>query len=331
MKIAKFILGLTLIGALGCAGDQDPVTELEAALTGSIAEQPSQAATRIDQDRKARLEANLRHQLRHQLQGQTVSVISLGPSDFEELDAGKFAVGQQSFSFLTSHDDTKFFVLATEPFNAGLSLEDIADELAAEKVATTRQARERAGLLSDATADLPFRGRADAPVTIVEFSDFQCPYCGRAFPTVEQILKNHPNDVKFVYVHFPLDMHPWAMPSAIAAVCAANQDQAAQWVLHDRFFQNQGDITSENVIDRAREFLSGTNVDLDAWNECIQDSSSDAHQEAVAAVNASIQLGRQVGVSGTPGFFVNGAFINGALPLETFEAAIQAAMEDPGD
>jgi protein-disulfide isomerase len=115
------------------------------------------------------------------------------------------------------------------------------------------------------------------------------------------------------------------MPSAVASTCAAQQDQNAFWTLHDFYFENQGEINVDNVVSKSRQALRSSGIDLQAWERCATDSGAQENQDAVALVQQQFNLGRESGVSGTPGFFVNGTFINGAQPLEAFEAAMEEA------
>ena len=327
MKNLIWVGGLILISCIGCANQEDEAYLKESGPGSLVAGSGVSPGAGIAQDRKAQLEANLRYQLRQQLQGQHVELTRLEPSNFPGLDFGDFAIGEQSFSFLTSNDDSQFFVLATEPFDASLSLQDIEDAVAAEDQAASLRDDQRAAMIDNFIEGLPSRGNPDADIVLVEFSDFQCPFCLRGSEIVEEILANHPNEIKFVFAQFPLDFHPWAFPSAVASVCAADQSEEAFWSLHDHYFGNQDDFTPENVIEQSAAFLTATGIDLDLWRNCAQNQDSDAFQSATAAVQASIEMGRSVGVGGTPGFFINGAFINGAQPMEAFESAIEDAKQ----
>ncbi|MBM4266616.1 MAG: thioredoxin, partial [Deltaproteobacteria bacterium] len=117
------------------------------------------------------------------------------------------------------------------------------DKRAAEEA---KASAERMTKLNEAAAKAPYRGKKDASVTIVEFSDFQCPFCARGAATMEEVVKKYPDDVKFVFMHFPLDFHPWAKPAAIATNCAAKQDNDAFWILHDKYFADQKALTPAN-------------------------------------------------------------------------------------
>ncbi len=284
----------------------------------AVAQKDSGTTAKGDQEaRKARILANLTAKFPPLAQANVV-MGDIKPSDYQGLDQGSFQINGKPQEFLVSSDDTKLYFIS-EPIDVSRSKDEIEAEQA-------KQAAEREKQLAEAIQGMPVRGNADAPVTIVEFSDFQCPYCERGFQTVEQILQKYPNDVKFVYKHFPLvQIHPWAKPAAIAAVCATEQDPKAFWTLHDSFFQNQKDINPGNVLDKAKGFLADSGIDLDKWSTCATDASSDAHKAAEAKVDESIKTGESLGVQGTPGFFVNGHFLNGAQPLSAFEPLIQQA------
>lgn len=261
-----------------------------------------------------------------QLRDHSVVMEPLRDSGLDGIFAGTFVInGQQQQQFLVSEDNTKLYLVAAGPLDVSLTSEEIAAQMEEERAAVAQAAQERSAQLASSIEGLPVRGNPDAPVTIIEFSDFQCPYCARGFRTVEQILEKYPEDVNFVFMHFPLPNHPWARPASIAATCAANQDEAAYWMLHDQYFNNQSQFTPENVIPMSRAYLTGQGIDLDTWEVCAADEDSDAYQAAATVVDNAMEAGRELGVTGTPGFFVNGHFINGAKPLAEFEAVIEEA------
>lgn len=288
------------------------------------------AAAAVADERSDKILANLKLQFQ-QLRDLEVTMGEITPSGFEGLDQGSFIVqtprGPQPQKFFVSADDTKLF-MTSEPFDVSKSKSEIDSQLAEEAKAKAEAAAHRNEELAAATAGLPTRGNPEAKVTIVEFSDFQCPYCARGAATMEQVLEKYGNDVKFVFKNFPLDFHPWARPAAIAAVCAGKQKDEAFWSLHDKFFANQKEINPTNVLDKAKEFLAGSGIDMDAWATCAENKESDAYKAADATVSADQALGQKHGVSGTPGFFVNGRFVNGAQPLTAFEPLIAEAKND---
>ena len=171
--------------------------------------------------------------------------------------------------------------------------------------------------LAPGTLDLqgsPSRGPADAPVTIVEFSDFQCPFCGRANSTVENVWKSYNGKVRWVFKHYPLDFHPDA-PLAHRAALAAGE-QGKFWEMHDAIFLNQRAIKRDDLIRTAGTLgleMTRFLADLDSAN----------YQKVMQRDMAE---GTQVGIDGTPTFFINGHRLVGAQPIETFRAVIDREL-----
>ena len=171
--------------------------------------------------------------------------------------------------------------------------------------------------LAPGTLDLqgsPSRGPADAPVTIVEFSDFQCPFCGRANSTVENVWKSYNGKVRWVFKHYPLDFHPDA-PLAHRAALAAGE-QGKFWEMHDAIFLNQKAIKRDDLIRTAGTLgleMTRFLADLDSAN----------YQKVMQRDMAE---GTQVGIDGTPTFFINGHRLVGAQPIETFRAVIDREL-----
>lgn len=276
------------------------------------------AAAQDDDARKERILANLEHQI-PQLAQVEASIGDIEPTDIEGLEEGTLVVNDQPRPFLITTDDTRLWLLAGDPVDVSRDAEEIRTEQA-------REESERQETLAQVIEGEPVRGNPDAPVTIIEYSDFQCPYCARGYETMEEVLEKYPNDVKFVFQHFPLTrIHPWAKPASIAAVCAAEQSPEAFWTLHDAYFENQDALDVDNVVEKSKEYLADSGIDLDTWETCAGDESSEAYQAAAAEVDADLAEGQELGVSGTPGFFVNGEFLNGAQPIDAFEPLIEQA------
>ncbi|HMD75186.1 MAG TPA: thioredoxin domain-containing protein [Steroidobacteraceae bacterium] len=148
----------------------------------------------------------------------------------------------------------------------------------------------------------PVRGPADAPVTIIEFSDFQCPYCGRFMPTLREILAKYPTQVRLVYRHFPLaSLHPNAQKAAEAAVCA--EDQGKFWEMYDLLFQEQNALEVNALKDKAKRL----GLDTASFDECLDSGKSRD------AVRRDSQAAEQLAISGTPTSFVNGRFVGGTV------------------
>jgi len=163
-------------------------------------------------------------------------------------------------------------------------------------------------------AEGPTRGPKDAPVTIVEFSDFECPYCGAAHDTVEQVMSTYAGKVRLVYRQFPLSFHPHAAKAAEASLCAA--DQGKFWEYHEALFKNQKKLDLPDLKAHASE----VGLDANKFGQCLE--SGDKKK----AVDADQQAGLAAGVGGTPAFFINGIFLNGAQPLDEFKKVIDGEL-----
>jgi protein-disulfide isomerase len=151
--------------------------------------------------------------------------------------------------------------------------------------------------------DSPAKGPADAPVTIVEFSDFQCPFCSRVNPAIAEAREVYGDRIRVVFKQYPLNIHAQAQKAAEASLCA--HDQGKFWELHDAMFANQGELGVDQLKAKAAEL----GLDAEQFGTCLD---SGKHAEQVAA---EMQQGIAVGVSGTPALFVNGRFLNGAVPF----------------
>jgi protein-disulfide isomerase len=160
------------------------------------------------------------------------------------------------------------------------------------------------------------KGPENARVTVVEFSDYECPYCRRAEPVVEQMLKEYAGKVRFEYRHFPLEsIHPKARPAAEAAVCADEQGQF--WPYHAQIFAGDASALAQPQLLAS---AAKVGLDVNAFQACI------ASGRARTRVDADLAAGKDAGVSGTPAFFVNGVPFSGALPIDEFRRAIDAEL-----
>jgi protein-disulfide isomerase len=165
-----------------------------------------------------------------------------------------------------------------------------------------------------ATADSPAQGPANAPIELVEFSDFQCPFCFRAHPTVKQVLNTYGSKVRFVYRNYPLPNHPNARPAAEAAQCANEQGQF--WAYHDRLFADQNKLGETDL----KASAAALGLDAAKFNACF-----DSHKYA-ARVDADTKAGNEAGVNGTPAFFINGRMLSGAQPYDEFKKVIDEEL-----
>ncbi len=272
--------------------------------------------------------ANLRFRVPG-LEGAELTIGELEPSLYSGLKQGSLTInGQQTLQFLLSEEHGHVILLTTSPIDVSMTEAEIAEKLAEQAMQERLIAAESHGALSRFAEGKPSRGPSDAPITIYEFSDFQCPYCARASTVVEELLNKYPEEIRFVYLHYPLGMHDWAKPAAVAADCAARQSEAAFWVLHDNFFKLQSDISSESMLQQARSWLQETGIDLDAWQICAADESSAANQGVSLQVDISSATAERFGLSGTPAFFINGFPLNGAQPVEAFDDLIARITAD---
>jgi protein-disulfide isomerase len=275
-------------------------------------------------DRKAQILENLKLNI-PQLAEVGPTMGPIGPSGIDGLDEGTFVVQGRPYSFLVTADNKKLWLIQGEAMDVSRGEAEIKLAIAEREEEARKAAEARTAQLAASIEGRPFRGSADAAVTIIEFSDFQCPYCTRGAATVEEILERYPNDVKFVFQHFPLGFHPWAKPAAIAANCAGLQNPDAFWTLHDAYFKDQKQLTTDNVVAKSEGYLAGSGIDMKTWENCAADTNSAEYKAEAANVDADMALGQALGVTGTPGFFVNGEFLNGAQPIDAFVPLIEAA------
>ena len=165
----------------------------------------------------------------------------------------------------------------------------------------------------------PSLGPEDAPITIIEFGDFQCPYCRRAAPIMKQLRERYPERLRFVYRHLPLEsIHPRARAAAEASICADAQDRF--WAFHDRVYSAPGGLGDAEL----RAHAEAVGVDLESFDACL---SEGAEPERIAG---DIQAARDAGISGTPAFVVNGVLVTGAQPIEVFDELIQSELSATG-
>ena len=245
--------------------------------------------------------------------------IIIGPlkhSDFQNYDAMTITFDsgdkKQDYDFLLSKD-AKTLVRFTK---MDLSKDPYADIMA--KINTTGR---------------PVRGNSSAKVTVVNFDDFECPFCSRMHQTLfPELLKEYGDRVAFVYKDFPLkDIHPWAVHAAVDANCLLAQNNDSYWDFADYVHSNQKEVNAEK--ERSAQFaaldkltmLQGQKHNLDATRlqACIKAQNEDA-------VNASLKEGEALGVSATPTLFVNGQELEGALSITEVRAMFDRVLEQAG-
>ncbi|MFL5400021.1 MAG: DsbA family protein [Myxococcales bacterium] len=204
---------------------------------------------------------------------------------------------------------------ADEALSRGVARKDLYDNLikdgqVAPAPTPTAAAPQQVQVRNVDPGDGPSIGPKHAKVTIVEWSDFQCPFCGRVDPTVRQILSTYKDDVRLVWRNEPLPFHPNALPAAKAAMAAHKQGKF--WQMHELMFAHQNELSEAKYEEWAKQI----GLDVARWKA---DKDSPAIAEAIQKDNS---YGQQVGANGTPSFFINGKLIAGALPFDTFKAMI---------
>ena len=162
----------------------------------------------------------------------------------------------------------------------------------------------------------PAKGASSAPVTIVEMSDFQCPFCARVQPTLAKVQQVYKDNVRIIWKHLPLEaIHPNAVSAAVAAEAA--KEQGKFWEYHDKLFSNQGKLSAEAL----RQYAVELGLDMAKFDADMADPATKKRiTDDAAEVNA-------LGVTGTPGFFINGRFLNGAQPFEAFATVINGELK----
>ena len=169
------------------------------------------------------------------------------------------------------------------------------------------------------TNDDHIRGNPNAPVTIIEFSDFECPFCSRFHPTLKRVLAEYGDQVRWVYRHFPLSqIHPQATAAAEASECIAEQaGNDGFWQFGDALFENQSRLGSVLYRELAQE-VGGVNISQ--FDTCV------SQRKYKDKVQADYDLGTRVGITGTPGGFVNGTPVRGAIPYEQLKSMIEEEL-----
>lgn len=164
-------------------------------------------------------------------------------------------------------------------------------------------------------SDRAILGKADAPITIVEYSDFECPFCSRGYATVAEVKKEYGDKVRLVFKHLPLDFHPKAMPAAKYFEAVARQGADKAYKLHDLIFENQNDLRAKGeafLNDAAKK----AGADLAKLKKDLADP------KLMTRINADIEEAKKFGINGTPGFIINGVSLRGAYPFPEFKKII---------
>ena len=237
-----------------------------------------------------------------------VRIIDVSDSEVEGLDRGVLLLSdgdqEQSIEFLVSNDG-KWFLRADA---VDLTIDPIARVVDVIRIGP----------------EDPFLGEKDAAVTIVEYSDFQCPYCARAEEIVkEQVLKEYGDRVKFVYKQLPLvEIHPWSEKASAIGLCLLRHGgNGAYWDYHAAVFARQREIELEDAEDQLFKLVDATQkADLPQIKKCYESG------EPAEILLATQQEANELGVNSTPTFFINGRRLSGAQPLEAFQEIIEPLL-----
>lgn len=261
MKITTFFL-LTLIGAMGLSLPAQAEIDSEISNTFKAAGAPLDMASSVN--------------------GKYVYVLSKG-----------------SVGIYTNDGKLEDSIVVDSSFNrisaAGLDLANLEDKIFLSSESTGNiQEISYSFIASIDTANSPFLGLPNAPVSIVVFSDFQCPYCSKLGPVFEEVLKKNPETVKISFKHFPIRGHEQAVPAAVAAIAA--QKQGKFWEYHDLLFQNMRDLKQEKL----QEIATSLGLNMDQFNKEM------ANPQNMGQISKDQQDGASAGVKGTPSLFVNG-------------------------
>ncbi len=168
----------------------------------------------------------------------------------------------------------------------------------------------------------PARGPVDAKVTIVEFSDFQCPFCSRGYQILEeQVMPEYEGKVRLFFKHLPLkSIHPWAEGAALATECAGDQSGDGFWKMYHAIFKGQRELNQDNLKAKVTEFAKSAGLDEGKFVQCYDTKS------ALPRIEKDLAEAAAVGANSTPTFFINGRRLEGAQPLENFKAIIDEEL-----
>ena len=234
---------------------------------------------------------------------------------------GRFISGAMPFDSFKSVIDEQL-KKADEQLKKGVKQEKLYETLVADNVKSAGSAPAAAAApAADQKFDVqvgnaPVRGPKTAPVTIVMFSDFQCPFCSRVEPTLKQVMDEYKGKVRIAWKNQPLSFHPNAMPAAEAAMAAYEQGNDKFWAMHDKLFEKQAELSPARYEQTAKEI----GLDVGKWK-----SSVESHA-AQAAIQSDMAAGGAVGAGGTPTFFINGKKLVGAMPYDSFKQVIDAEL-----
>ena len=328
-----------LVLGLGCANAGDGAAEDDASEQTIIAEVDSQPISLADVDRRIREQlfdekfpAGKDDPALYQARRDAINLIVdetllAQQSEAAQMTGDEWLSAQVAdLPAVTDGDVEEFFAQNQARFAPGSTIEtlsapirqylekmqeeEVREKLREEAVVVISLPRERKTVAATGYSI----GPETAPITIVEFSDFQCPYCSRVVPTIKEIAARYPEQVRIVFRHLPLSFHAQARIAAYGSICAGNQGRF--WDYHDVLFENQRALQREQLS----AYASSLDLDMESFEACM------SAQETEALVAADLEAAERLGATGTPAFFINGIFLNGAQPFEAFDALIQEEL-----
>jgi protein-disulfide isomerase len=329
-RCLRLSLVLLLLGALPVAAEQgDIVAEVGSEaikageLEGDLALQLGKLHEQIYELKRKKLEELIADSLlRQEAENRGVTVQALLDA---EVAAKVAPVTEREFESLYQQKKNMFRG-PEKKIREQLESEILAQRTAARKETFIQQLRAERGVVVhlqppslvrvaiDGGDKAAFKGFPEAPVVIIEFADFQCPFCRKALSALEKVRAAYPKQVRLVYRHFPIDvLHPQARLAAQAAECAGAQGRF--WEYHDRLFTNVDLFPAQ-----LRELAKGLNLDVAAFEECLNG------EWARGKVAQDVEAGNRAGVSGTPTFFINGRQLVGAQPFDAFRGIIEQEL-----
>ncbi len=169
--------------------------------------------------------------------------------------------------------------------------------------------------------DVPVKGDRNAPVTIVEYSDFQCPFCKRGSQMIPVLMDEYGDKISIYYKQLPLPNHKWAKSASVASLCAYQQGNQKFWDFHDSVFYNQGRISTGNAEEKFNEFANNIGLDIKKFEKCLES------EDVAARVEKEFQEAQQLGVNSTPTFVVDGIIVPGA-DLEGIKNAVETRLAE---
>lgn len=163
-------------------------------------------------------------------------------------------------------------------------------------------------------------GKADAPITIVEYSDFECPFCSRGYNTVKQVMEEYKDQVRVIFKHLPLDFHPLALPAAKYFEALARQGGDKAEKFHDLIFQNQGELKTKKEA-FLKDAAKKVGADMAKLAKDIEDP------KIMEQITKDMEEAKKFNISGTPGFIINGVSLRGAYPFPEFKSIIDKHLK----